>query len=111
MWSVRIIKRKRIRGKGNDMTDDTATIEREIEKLSGQIIDVPGDKPLDVIILALIGTLEEAARLDFKNNATPPAVTWLTMNDVLNDLSLELTGEAVDVAARGIAAQEVQDHA
>ncbi len=111
MWSVRIIKRKRIRGKGNDMTDDTATIEREIEKLSGQIIDVLGDKPLDVIILALIGTLEEAARLDFKNNATPPAVTWLTMNDVLNDLSLELTGEAVDVAARGIAAQEVQDHA
>jgi hypothetical protein len=108
---VRIIKRKRIRGKGNDMTDDTATIEREIEKLSGQIIDVLGDKPLDVIILALIGTLEEAARLDFKNNATPPAVTWLTMNDVLNDLSLELTGEAVDVAARGIAAQEVQDHA
>jgi len=61
------------------MTDDTATIEREIEKLSGQIIDV--------------------------------LVTWLTMNDVLNDLSLELTGEAVDVAARGIAAQEVQDHA
>ena len=111
MWSVRIIKRKRIRGKGNDMTDDTATIEREIEKLSGQIIDVLGDKPLDVIILALIGTLEEAARLDFKNNATPPAVIWLTMNDVLNDLSLELTGEAVDVAARGIAAQEVQDHA
>jgi hypothetical protein len=108
---VRIIKRKRIRGKGNDMTDDTATIEREIEKLSGQIIDVLGDKPLDVIILALIGTLEEAARLDFKNNATPPAVTGLTMNDVLNDLSLELTGEAVDVAARGIAAQEVQDHA
>lgn len=111
MWSVRIIKRKRIRGKGNDMTDDTATIEREIEKLSGQIIDVLGDKPLDLIILALIGTLEEAARLDFKNNATPPAVTWLTMNDVLNDLSLELTGEAVDVAARGIAAQELQDHA
>ena len=111
MWSVRIIKRKRIRGKGNDMTDDTATIEREIEKLSGQIIDVLDDKPLDLVILALVGTLEEAARLDFKNNATPPAVTWLTMNDVLNDLSLELTGEAVDVAARGIAAQEVQDHA
>ena len=93
------------------MTDDTATIEREIEKLSGQIIDVLGDKPLDLVILALVGTLEEAARLDFKNNATPPAVTWLTMNDVLNDLSLELTGEAVDVAARGIAAQEGQDHA
>jgi len=111
LWSVRIIKRKRIRGKGNDMTDDTATIEREIEKLSGQIIDVLDDKPPDVIILALIGTLEEAARLDFKNNATPPAVTWMTVHDVLNDLSRELTGEAVDVAARGIAAQEVEDHA
>jgi len=111
LWSVRIIKRKRIRGKGNDMTDDTATIEREIEKLSGQIIDVVGDKPLVVIILALIGTLEEAARLDFKNNATPPAVTWLTMNDVLNDLILELTGEGVGVSARGIAARGVQDHA
>ena len=93
------------------MTDDTATIEREIEKLSGQIIDVLGDKPLDLVILALVGTLEEAARLDFKNNATPPAVTWMTVHDVLNDLSRELTGEAVDVAARGIAAQEVQDHA
>ncbi len=57
------------------MTDDTATIEREIEKLSGQIIDVLDDKPLDLVILALVGTLEEAARLDFKNNATPPAVT------------------------------------
>ena len=91
------------------MTDKP--IEQQIEELSGLIIDTFDDKPLDLVILALVGTLEEAARLDFKNNATPPAVTWLTMNDVLNDLSLELTGEAVDVAARGIAAQEVQDHA
>ena len=96
------------------MTDDTATIEREIEKLSGQIIDTFDDKPLDLVILALVGVLEEAARLDFESNATPPAVTWLLVNDVLNDLSLELTGEAVDVAARGIRGiemQEAQDHA
>ena len=91
------------------MTDKP--IEQQIEELSGLIIDTFDDKPLDLVILALVGVLEEAARLDFKNNATPPAVTWLTMNDVLYDLSLELTGEAVDVAARGIAAQEVQDHA
>ena len=82
------------------MTDDTVTIEREIEKLSGQVIDVLDGKPLDVIILSLIGVLEEAARLDFENNATPPAVTWLTVNDVLDDLSREVTGEAVQAAAR-----------
>ena len=82
------------------MTDDTVAIENEIEELSGQLIDVLDDKPLDVIILTLIGVLEEAARLDFENNATPPAVTWLTVNDVLDDLSREVTGEAVQAAAR-----------
>jgi hypothetical protein len=30
------------------------------------------------------------------------------MNDVLNDLSLELTGEAVDVTAKLIATQEAE---
>ena len=79
---------------------DTEIIEKDIEELSGKIIDALNDKPLDVIILSLIGVLEEAARLDFENNATPPAVTWLTVNDVLDDLSREVTGEAVQAAAR-----------
>jgi hypothetical protein len=91
------------------MTDKP--IEQQVEELSGLIIDTIDEKPLDLVILALIGVLEEAARRDFENNATPPAVTWMTVHDVLNELSLELTGEAVDVAARGIAAQELQDHA
>ena len=91
------------------MTDKP--IEQQIEELSGLIIDTFDDKPLDLVILALVGVLEEAARLDFKNNATPPAVTWLLVNDVLDDLSREITGEAVDVAARGIEMQEVQDDA
>ena len=94
------------------MTDKP--IEQQIEELSGLIIDTFDDKPLDLVILALVGVLEEAARRDFENNATPPAVTWMTVHDVLNELSLELTGEAVDVAARGIGGiemQEVQDDA
>ncbi len=88
------------------MTNDS--MEKQAEQLIDKLIAVVSDEPLDVSILSLVSVLAEAARLDYENNNVVPAATWMTVSDVLNDLSLDLTGESVDVTAKLIAAQEAE---
>ena len=88
------------------MTDNNK--EKQTEQLIDKLIAVVSKEELDVAILSLVSVLAEAARLDYDKNGVVPAATWMTVHDILNDLSLELTGEAVDVTARIIATQEAE---
>ena len=87
------------------MTDNKALI-KQAEVLIDKLIAVVCDEPLEVATLSLASVLTQAARLDYDNNDIAPAATWMTVSDMLNDLSLELTGEAVDVTAKLISALE-----
>ena len=89
------------------MTDNNNR-EKQTEQLMDKLIAVVSDEPLDVATLSLASVLTQAARLDYDKNGVVPAATWMTVSDMLNDLSLELTGEAVDVTAKLIATQEAE---
>ena len=89
------------------MTDNNNK-EKQTDQLIDKLIAVVSKEELDVSILSLVAVLGEAVRLDYANNGVVPAATWMTVSDMLNDLSLELTGEAVDVTAKLIATQEAE---
>ena len=89
------------------MTDNNNK-EKQTEQLIDKLIAVVSKEELDVSILSLVAVLGEAVRLDYVNNGVVPATTWMTVSDVLNELSLDLTGEAVDVTAKLIATQEAE---